>query len=190
MRYKLFSIIFLLSIFSAPLFLNAQTSQLQLKMMKIAYDDIIQQNPANEKETSKIVTNLKNFLEVYKSDLTDTKEDNKMRKAVRERINKLKKMEKGDITEPEPLNIRDFLKEIQYTTEARKQGIEGKVVIKLTVDENGNPKNPEIVKGLHRDLDQNALQAARTLKFKPGTSNGQPVAMEFTMPAVTYRLDN
>jgi len=45
-------------------------------MMQLAYDDIIHQNLAKSQEVSGTARNMKNFLDVYKSDIPNTKKDN------------------------------------------------------------------------------------------------------------------
>ena len=190
MRIKLLAMCLLIIIAGLPFALQAQNSQIQLKMMKMAYDNIMEKGFDTKNGKTKPTKNLESFLEVYKNDIPNTKKDNTMRKNVRKRIKELKRFSEADknITKPEPLNPHKIVEKLSYSAEAIKAGIEGKIIIRLTIDKNGNPKNTEIIKGLHQDLDQNALKIAQTLKFKPGTVDGKPVAMDYTLPPITYHL--
>ena len=57
---------------------------------------------------------------------------------------------------------------------ARKSGIEGKVVVEVTLDVEGNVTSTKVVGG-PAFLRQSAEDAARRSKFKPATFNGVPV---------------
>ncbi len=77
--------------------------------------------------------------------------------------------------------------EPQYTEVARKARIEGMVIIEAIIDQNGNVTDARILKGLPLGLDQGALDAVKRWKFRPGTLNGQPVPVIWTL-TVNYRL--
>jgi protein TonB len=64
---------------------------------------------------------------------------------------------------------------------ARKARISGVVIIETIIDRNGNVTDARILKGLPMGLDQSALDAVKRWKFKPGTLNGQPVPVIFTL---------
>jgi TonB family protein len=70
---------------------------------------------------------------------------------------------------------------ILYTDAARKANISGAVVVHLQVDEQGNPSNVQLVRGLGLGLDENALRAVSQYKFKPAIEAGNPVAVEFNL---------
>jgi TonB family protein len=61
-----------------------------------------------------------------------------------------------------------------YPVVAKEAGIEGDVVIKTSLDKNGNVGHMEIVSGPAM-LRQPALEALRRWKYKPSTLNGEPV---------------
>lgn len=65
----------------------------------------------------------------------------------------------------------------QYTEAARKAKLSGNVVVGLTVDPNGVPQDVHITKGLGNVLDAKAVEAVQQYRFKPGTKNGEPVAV-------------
>jgi len=69
----------------------------------------------------------------------------------------------------------------ELTETARKAGITGVVIISAVIDEEGNVVDARVVKGLPMGLDQKALEAVRTWKFKPATAFGKPVRVSYTM---------
>lgn len=76
---------------------------------------------------------------------------------------------------------------LHYSEIAKRIGVEGKVVVTIIVDQEGNVVDAQIVKPLHSDLDQIALTAVRELKFYPGIQNGKPVKVQVSIP-IQYKL--
>jgi TonB family protein len=70
---------------------------------------------------------------------------------------------------------------ILYDDEASKTNISGSVVVRLQVDEQGNPSNVRLVRGLAPALDKNAVRAVSQYKFKPAMEAGNPVVVEFDL---------
>lgn len=84
--------------------------------------------------------------------------------------------------------IFKFIKEnIVYPEEAVKAGIEGRVVVKVLVEEDGTVSNAVVVRSKHPALDREALRVVSLIPFTPGMCDGKPVASWFTMP-ITFRL--
>jgi protein TonB len=75
-----------------------------------------------------------------------------------------------------------------YTEIARKARIAGVVIIEAVIDKQGNVTEARILKPLPMGLDQQALAAIRQWKFRPGTLNGQPVAVYYNL-TVNFRLE-
>ena len=71
-----------------------------------------------------------------------------------------------------------------YSDVARKSGIEGKVVVEVTLDAEGNVTSTKVVSG-PAFLRQSAEDAARRSKFKPATFNGTPIKATGT---ITYNF--
>lgn len=72
-----------------------------------------------------------------------------------------------------------------YPELARRLRLEGDVVMRLSVDENGKVTAVELVRGLGRGgVDEAALAAARLARFRPATRNGVAVQGTYllTMP--------
>lgn len=63
------------------------------------------------------------------------------------------------------------------------QEMEGRVIVQVTIDEDGYVKAPLIVKGLHPLLDKEALRVVSGLpRWKPGLIRGKPARMKYTIP--------
>lgn len=78
----------------------------------------------------------------------------------------------GQVTEPVLLSSVAPV----YPVIAKEAGITGDVVVKTSLDKNGNIGHMEIVSGPPM-LRQSALEALRRWKYKPSTLNGEPVAV-------------
>jgi TonB family protein len=74
-------------------------------------------------------------------------------------------------------------KNMTYPNEAVMNGIQGKVIVKFIIDENGNVTDPEIVRGVDTLLDQAALDViSKCPQWSPGLQDGKPVKVSFTLP--------
>jgi TonB family protein len=71
------------------------------------------------------------------------------------------------ISKPEP----------QYTEQARRDGTTGTVVLRVVFSSTGQVTNIVAVQKLGNGLTENAIAAARQIRFHPATRNGQPVSM-------------
>lgn len=64
----------------------------------------------------------------------------------------------------------------RYTEEARKNKIQGTVKVRILIGADGAVKRVTVSRGLPDGLDEQAIQAAYQLRFKPAMKGGQPVA--------------
>lgn len=84
--------------------------------------------------------------------------------------------------------MRYLGKNIKYPAEAQKAGTQGRIILQIIVDKEGNVANPKIVQGVDPLLDAEAIRLASTMpKWKPGTQKGQPANVKYTLPIV-FRL--
>jgi len=90
----------------------------------------------------------------------------------------------GDVKAPVVSNRA----EPTYTEAARKARVAGTVVIEAVIDKNGNVDRVRVVKGLPAGLSEQAENAVKKWKFKPGTLNGQAVDTIFNL-TVTFKLE-
>jgi TonB family protein len=68
-----------------------------------------------------------------------------------------------------------------YTDEARSQRIQGTVTLDVIIGTDGAAKVVRIVQGLGYGLDENARAFVEQFKCKPGTKDGNPVAVQVTI---------
>jgi protein TonB len=62
-----------------------------------------------------------------------------------------------------------------YTDEARRQGVEGEVVMEIIVLSNGSVGSVKVLRGLPAGLNDRAVQAVRAWRFAPARLRGTPV---------------
>jgi bla regulator protein BlaR1 len=77
----------------------------------------------------------------------------------------------------------------QYSERAKQEKIEGEVLMECVVNADGTVGNIKVVKSLHPDLDQAAMDAAAQWLFEPGTRDGKPVDVIVTI-AMSFTLKN
>mgnify|MGYP001079602678 CR=1 FL=1 len=63
-----------------------------------------------------------------------------------------------------------------YPLMAKKLGKEGKVLLRLTIDEHGNLKNVEVLEKADYGFTESAIEAIKKSTFLPAIENGVPVA--------------
>ncbi|MBR3896492.1 MAG: energy transducer TonB [Bacteroidaceae bacterium] len=80
------------------------------------------------------------------------------------------------------------MKNIQYPAEARRKGVQGRVVITFVINKNGKAVEPLIVQSVDPLLDKEAIRLVNSMpKWEPGEEKGEPVRVKFTMP-INFRL--
>lgn len=91
---------------------------------------------------------------------------------------------------PDPIGgIRGIAKNVIYPEEAKKAGVEGKVVIQALIDENGDVIKTSILKSLGSGCDEAALKAIKKTKFTPGMNKGKKVKAEVKIP-ISFKLND
>ena len=88
---------------------------------------------------------------------------------------------------PEGL-MRYISKNIKYPVGAQKAGTQGRVMIEVIIDTNGNVTNPKVSQGVDPLLDAEAIRVTSNMpKWQPGTQRGQAVNVKYTFPII-FRL--
>ena len=98
-------------------------------------------------------------------------------------------MQPGRYTALAPVSLHPYrrIDGIGYTAEARSRNIQGKMVLSIVVDANGNVGDVKVMNSLEPSLDDNAVRTVRTWTFKPATRDGVPVAVRVTVE-IAFRL--
>ena len=84
------------------------------------------------------------------------------------------KSEKLGITKPTYKNRV----EPKYPDTAKKAGKEGTVILQMTIDENGLPKNIVALTNLGFGLEAAAIEALEQMTFHPATKAGKPISLD------------
>lgn len=86
--------------------------------------------------------------------------------------------------------MQEFLgRTMKYPEEARKKGIQGRVIIQFVVGKDGRISKARVIQGVESSLDQEALRIISNMpKWKPGKlKDGTKVNVKFTIP-IMFRL--
>ncbi len=90
---------------------------------------------------------------------------------------------------PEPVGgMTAIFENLSYPETARRAGIEGRVIVQFTVDEEGNIHDPEVLRGIGGGCDEAAIAAIKAVEWRVGTQRGEAVSTRFSLP-ITFRLD-
>ena len=79
--------------------------------------------------------------------------------------------------------IQYMSENIQYPDDARKQMIQGRVMVAFVIDKDGSITKAGVVKSVYPSLDAEALRVVKAMpKWTPGRQKGQVVRVKFTIP--------
>ena len=82
-----------------------------------------------------------------------------------------------------------ILKNLQYPDQARKDNIQGRVVVKFVVDTKGRVVDCTIAKGIGGACDEEALRVVQNMpRWHPGRQNGKRVKVYYTLP-ISFQLE-
>lgn len=68
-----------------------------------------------------------------------------------------------------------------YPEKCKKEKIEGSVILEVGIDEEGNVINVRVLKSVHPDLDNAALDSVKKWKYKPVIKGEEPVPVVFAV---------
>ena len=78
---------------------------------------------------------------------------------------------------------------IIYPTNAKEQGIAGKVYVRFVVEKDGSITDVKTMRDFNPELDAEAIRVIKMMpKWKHGTQQGKPVRVMFTLP-INFKLD-
>jgi len=79
---------------------------------------------------------------------------------------------------------------MQYPTEARKMGIQGKVYVQMIINEDGSVSDVQAVRGIGAGCDAEALRVIKNSpKWNPGKVDGKPVKVKMMIP-ILFQLND
>lgn len=68
-----------------------------------------------------------------------------------------------------------------YTEEARRHRVSGFVQLGVSIDENGRVSDVKIIQPMGLGLDESAIEAVKTWRFKPASLDGDPVGVRVSV---------
>jgi protein TonB len=82
------------------------------------------------------------------------------------------------------LAMQKFLaRNIEFPELARRNGVEGMVILSFIVNQNGDISNIQVLKNLGGGAEAEAIRVLKKMpQWKPGKNNGIPVNVRFTLP--------
>ena len=76
-------------------------------------------------------------------------------------------------------------KNLHYPKKEKKQKIEGKVIVRFVINEDGSITNETVVKSVSEGLDAEAVRLIKSLhNFAPGRQQGKAVKVYYVIPVV------
>ena len=79
---------------------------------------------------------------------------------------------------------------VRYPEAAQQNDVQGRVIVKFVVEKDGSIGKAEILKGVDKDLDREALRVVKKMpRWQPGKNNGVAVRSYFNLPVV-FKLQN
>ncbi|MBN2010419.1 M56 family metallopeptidase [candidate division KSB1 bacterium] len=86
---------------------------------------------------------------------------------------------------PQPIGGFVMLqKNLVYPETARKEGVEGKVMLQVNIDESGIVQHVNIVQSLNAECDEAAINAVKSTKWEPARQQDKSVAVWVSIPIV------
>jgi periplasmic protein TonB len=86
--------------------------------------------------------------------------------------------------------IKSIVHEIKYPEQAKKENIQGKVLVEFVVDKQGVVTETKVLKGIGSGCNEEALRVVNLLKsFKPGMKDGKPVNTKLVIP-IMFKLSD
>ena len=79
-----------------------------------------------------------------------------------------------------PVPVRTVAPE--YPNELRRDGVSGLVMVKCSIDEQGNVTGTEVEKSSNAAFEKPAVEAVKKWKFKPAKQDGAPVTIKVSIP--------
>lgn len=97
-----------------------------------------------------------------------------------------------DVVDSMPIligGLAELQRQVKYPEEAKKRQVEGRVTIGFIVNEEGDPIQIRQIRGIGYGTFEASKEALLDAKFIPGSSNGKPVCVNYSLPIV-FRLPN
>lgn len=86
-------------------------------------------------------------------------------------------------------NLDDFVEmHLIYPQQAKQDSLTGIVIVDYWIDTTGLTINHKVIRGIRKDLDNEALRVAKLIKYdKPAMQRGKPIKVKYTIP-IEFKL--
>lgn len=84
--------------------------------------------------------------------------------------------------QPEPINMGDVQKLVEYPELVKEAGIEGSVVVRILIDKNGRYLKHKVTKSPHPLLSQSVEKHLKNLVFTPAIQGNKPIKFWVNIP--------
>ena len=87
--------------------------------------------------------------------------------------------------------LLDFLKSnLVYPKVAQDSSIQGRVIVKFTIEKDGSITDVEVARSIYPALDEEAVRVVSMMpKWKPATKKGEPIRCKYMLP-IFFRLSD
>jgi len=84
--------------------------------------------------------------------------------------------------------MKHVQKNFRYPEAAREMGIQGRVIVKFVIGKDGTIGNVEVLRGIDRHLDEEAVRIVKLIpRMQPASQRGKNVPVSFMLP-ITFKL--
>jgi TonB family protein len=84
--------------------------------------------------------------------------------------------------------IEQIAENIVYPSSAKENKVQGDVIIKAVINEEGDVVRAEVIKSLDKECDNAASEAVKKTRFTPGIKDGKATECEIDIP-VRFKLE-
>lgn len=75
--------------------------------------------------------------------------------------------------------------QLKWPDKILEYGIDGRVIVKFTIDKDGSVTNVKVINGIHPDIDEEAVRVVSSSpRWTPGSLEGEPVPVTYTFPII------
>ena len=83
-----------------------------------------------------------------------------------------------------------LISNIKYPDDAKKNGVQGQVIVRFVVDKFGKVNETQVLKGVNSEIDNEVIRVVNSMPtWTPGEQKGEKVAVYYTLP-IQLALDN
>lgn len=84
--------------------------------------------------------------------------------------------------------MRFIQKNLSYPDKAKKDSIQGKIIVQFVVSKTGAIEDIKIIKSLSKESDEEVMRVVSIMpRWNPGKQNGKAVSVRFVLPVI-FRL--